>query len=287
MQFELTDRQVEDFDRKGFLVLRNWIPKALVERLCHASDAAINGALEHRDGHGIATMENEGKVFVLRINDLFLDRDPVFLELLGCPPVMSAARSLVGENPVSIYESLLVKNEGDGAEIKWHRDMGFDREDRIFTFGIYLDEAREGQGALRIIPGSQLSSDDACAIEDKWRSGGLEAVEIEMNPGDVLIHDVMAMHASSPFTGRGLRRTLYFEFRSSAHVERNERFTDEWAGMRHELRKIAEERWRRSVASAPDFDPNQWERDEAAFIAQLYAKRAMIEAGHYCFRNNG
>jgi hypothetical protein len=39
-----------------------------------------------------------------------------------------------------------------------------------------------------------------------------------MEPGDVLLHNVMVVHGSPRTVGKGLRRTIYYEFRPAEEI---------------------------------------------------------------------
>ena len=129
--------------------------------------------------------------------------EPASLELLGSPQVLGVAQSLCGPNFVSTYESIVFKFEGDGEKIPWHQDAVDPRNWRIFNFDLYLDESRVGGGALKVILGSQGVAADVCEHRDRhgWEAPG--AVDVEMQLGDVLLHDVMVVHGSECAQGRG------------------------------------------------------------------------------------
>ncbi len=143
---------------------------------------------------------------------------PASLELLGSPAVLGVAESLFGPNFVSTYESMVFKQEGDGEKIAWHQDAVHPREWRIFHYDVYLDASHSGAGALREIPGTQKQPQDICALAEAhgWDPPGV--VEVEMEPGDVLLHDVMVVHGSPPVEGKALRRTMHYEFRAAEQI---------------------------------------------------------------------
>jgi ectoine hydroxylase-related dioxygenase (phytanoyl-CoA dioxygenase family) len=291
MTYTLTPEQLSAFDSDGYLVLRKWIPEDLIDRLRRASRALIEHELQRARTDGVSddvavtTAGHAGGMpFIARANNLFREhRDPVFLELLGSPGVIDLATTLAGEDCVTTYESLLVKTTGDAHAIGWHRDMVHDRRGRICTLGVYLDESRRGAGALRIVPRSQTSTGDLCALEDALSAGAVQAVEIEMEPGDVLVHDVMAVHASAPVAGQGLRRTVYFEVRPRAQAHANPGFEEEWIELRRRLMDLACRRWQHRRADAED-DRDRWSEEEKEVIGRMYAIEARIESGHYCFQ---
>lgn len=290
MAFDLTIDQINSFDNDGYLLLRNWIPDELVLRLQSTTNEIIGLELTRFQKGGmpahVAIVKRDGKTFITRINDLFLDSNPVFFELLGFPGIDDIAGALAGKECISTYESLVIKNKGDDQAIGWHRDMAHNRKGRVFTIGIYLDKSRKGRGALNVIPGSQSSSEELCIIEDDLKLGKLNSIEIEMEPGDVLIHDVMVAHSSQPVTDQDFRRVIYFEFRSIKQARTNQGFSEEWIGLRYQLSKLAQQRWQEIQTGNVDFEQNEYSFEEKELIEKLYSIQAQIEPGHYCFQSH-
>ncbi len=80
---------------------------------------------------------------------------------------------------------------------------------------LHLDESRVGDRALKVILGNQGVAADVCEHRDRhgWEAPG--AVDVEMQPGDVLLHDGMVVYGSERAQGRKLRRTICYEFRAA------------------------------------------------------------------------
>ena len=231
--FHLSQEQVEFFDENGYLVLRQLITGELLERLQAAGDTWIaqGEGLRARERAGdnlspadqdlvrdlVFAKRSAGEVF-FRVNYLHNKQEGASLELLGSPQVLGVAESLCGENFVPAYESMVFKKAGDGEKIPWHQDAVHTRKHRVFNFDLYLDESKAGNGALRIVPKSQKIIQDSCnvAIEHGWDLPGV--IQVELEPGDVLLHDVMVLHGSERTLGKALRRTIYYEFRSAEMI---------------------------------------------------------------------
>ncbi len=88
----------------------------------------------------------------------------------------------------------------------------------IFNVDFYLDVADQSNCVWGMPGSNQWSVADADAeIARRNRDGGFDssgsgAVPIPMQPGDVLLHDITALHGSPSAQSR-LRRVLYYEFR--------------------------------------------------------------------------
>jgi phytanoyl-CoA hydroxylase len=238
----LTDEQVAAFDRDGYLVLKNRIEPGLLSRLQAASERWMaDGAGREDQGPSDWLFANRpsGKV-MWRVDYIHDKGEPASLELLGSPAVLGIAESLAGPDFVPTYESLVVKKAGDGAPVPWHQDAIHARKHRLFNVDVYLDASRAGHGALHVIPGSQKARSDACALAEThgWALPG--AIEVELEPGDVLVHDDMVVHGSPPTAGSdAMRRTIYFEFRAASSILEDGPWTPEWMDARLRLLPLA------------------------------------------------
>jgi ectoine hydroxylase-related dioxygenase (phytanoyl-CoA dioxygenase family) len=280
-QLSLSKEQLQQFDTEGYLLLKNQIPPQLLARLQEVSSQTVTSALNQHNDPGFlqqaAIISNKGRDFVMRVNNLLADTSALYLELLGASCVLDPVSSLI-ETPLPIFESMLIKNAGDDAPVLWHRDMLHERKDRVITFGIYLDASNKQDGALRVIPGSQNSSDHTREFIAKMEKGAVESMEVEVEPGDVIIHDVMIVHSSTPLYKHNRRRTVYFEFRSTVHLQHNPRFSDEWIQIHQRLMDSARKRCLEKELNGTTLP---WSEDEKNLLKELYTLQDRIEPAEY------
>ncbi|MCU0513564.1 MAG: phytanoyl-CoA dioxygenase family protein [Anaerolineae bacterium] len=257
--YHLTQAQIEFFDAHGYLVLRNWIPAPLLHKLQAAGQAWIDMGQHlpdddpNRVDFSFAQREG-GRRVMYRVNYLHNKGQAVSLELLGSPYVLGVAESLCGQNFVPTYESMVFKEEGDGEEIAWHQDAVHPRRYRIFNYDLYLDESRTGAGALRVIPKSQGQAADICRLRDEHGWSPAEYIDVEMNPGDVLLHDVMVVHGSERTLGAALRRTIYYEFRAAEEILADGPWDETWIDKRLRLLPVALRHHQQAFPQAAQFD---------------------------------
>jgi len=262
--YHLTEEQIQFFDEHGYLILRRWITGELLERLQAAGQAWItqgmsddNLALDRSNGiweDYVFAKRPSGRV-MYRVNYLHNKGQSASLELLGCPQVLAVAESLCGPNFVPTYESMVFKQENDGEKIIWHQDAIHPRNHRIFNFDVYLDPSHSGAGALRVIPGTHHQKQDFCNISDTYGWDVPDSIEVEMEPGDVLLHDVMVAHGSPETHGAALRRTLYYEFRAAEEIVLDGPWDRSWIDRRMRLVPVALRRYREAFPHADQF---QW-----------------------------
>ncbi len=235
----LSVAQVRSFDENGYLILRNRIPSDLLARLQTAATTWVAEGREISEDHPSAVdyhyaSRSIGRV-MFRVDYVHNKGQAASLELLGSPAVLGIAESLAGPNFVPTYESLVFKNEGDGAAIEWHQDAVHPRNFRVFNVDVYLDASRIGQGALRVAPGSHRQPVDICELKDTYGWDAPGVVQVEMEPGDVLVHDVMVVHGSEAVTGNQLRRTIYYEFRAAEQIMSEGPWDAAWVDQRLRL----------------------------------------------------
>ncbi len=149
----LSDSQIEEFDRSGFLLFPGLLDEEEA-RVLHASatelckrtgpevvrEKATNGIRLAYGGHALC--------------------DP-FARLSILPRLLNPVRQLLRED-VYIHQSRLNPKEGfSGGAWNWHQDFGtWHREDgmpepRCVMTAIFLDDANAVNGPLLVLPGSQ------------------------------------------------------------------------------------------------------------------------------------
>lgn len=274
----LTDDQLATFDAQGYLVLPGRIPADLIDRLRDAADrwAAVARA-SHGDPDVHFAPRPNGQEVMWRIDYLHGRGDATSLDLLGAPEMLALAERLAGPNFVPTYESLVVKEAGDGAAVPWHQDAVHPRNWRIVNIDVYLDASLPGQGALRVVPGSHRGAVDVCRLRDEhgWNPPG--AVEVAMQPGDVLLHDVMLVHGSPPSAGGPLRRTIYYEFRAAEQIVAEGPWDLPWIERRMRLVPLALAEHR---AARPDDTEFPWHPDPVWRPTDLQERSAELRIVH-------
>jgi hypothetical protein len=266
MPYHLSDEQIRSFDEQGFLILRKRIQGRLLERVQDAAHQWIEEGLRVGDGivradqragdYAFANRPN-GKV-LFRVNYIHAKGQSASLELLGSPQILGIAESLAGPNFAPTYESMVFKMPGDGEAIPWHQDAVFPRSFRAFNTDLYLDASRADAGALRVVPRSHKQVHNVCQIRDQYGWNHPDQIVVEMEPGDLLIHDDMVLHGSPRVEGRDLRRTVYFEFRPVEQVLAEGPFDDDFLNARLRLIPVA---LRAYQTAFPDEAQFRWNAD--------------------------
>jgi Phytanoyl-CoA dioxygenase (PhyH) len=165
------------------------------------------------------SIDASGREVVTRIN--YLGRHSRDLQTLSHDPRLARFARLAGSDlrvcddrldgpMVFVKNSHVVKGNGD---LGWHVDDGIGGHPvmcPLIQAGIQLDRANAENGQLGVLAGSHRYSKHWI----QWgQEGGLPAVFLETEPGDLTLHYGDAMHTTPPPTGANAgRRALYYKF---------------------------------------------------------------------------
>jgi hypothetical protein len=105
-----------------------------------------------------------------------------------------------------------------------------------------------------------------------------------MEPGVVLLHDVMVVHGSPRAVGKSLRRTVYYEFRAAEQILEEGPWDRDWLERRMRLIPLGAREFARSF---PDAEPFNWQPKEEFQTsldedADLKVAHVVHTAGAFC-----
>lgn len=151
--------------------------------------------------------------------------DPRLLDFLLADEVLDVVEPIVGPDILLWSSHFISKDPEVGRATPWHTDADYwrgrlDDDTRIVTVWISLDGSDEGNGCMRVIPGShQTRRDWDSAYQPVDREGNTfgsqivdvdesAAVDFVLAPGEVSLHDARIIHGARPNTS-ARRRTGY------------------------------------------------------------------------------
>ena len=206
----------EQYDRDGFVVLRNYL-----------SDAELNDLHDHAVPLAsaiLAKQDSDGKYRNLLKS---LNRhDDWFDEKLTNGKHLPLMRHLIDDDVFGASAAWFDRPEGEDIGIDPHVDaVGRDKQTSAgATIWFALDAVNVGNGCLHYlrgshrnaypdgiwIPGIETESDDACAVE--------------LEPGDAVIHNALTVHWSGGNrTGLPRRAVSFFYFGARAYASLQQR----------------------------------------------------------------
>jgi phytanoyl-CoA hydroxylase len=214
---------VQAFRRAGVLALRNVIDPGELATVRRAADELIEWAWRTGPHEDVVWTHEPGTPDAVPIRIEYpVDKSAPVRVLAGHPLLLEIAEALVGPNLIPTWDSMVFKTDVWAPRLAWHRDGEMYQSPaavigagRVIDVGIYLDPA-PADNCVWCIPGSNYWSQER-AQETMTRLNAAEwdttgAVPAVMNPGDVLIHNILTLHAAPAVRG-ARRRVIYFEYR--------------------------------------------------------------------------
>ncbi len=233
----ITPAQAAAFKAAGLLIIRKLIRGNELAALQRETLPFVENALALCAGrdetpswdiHQIMAMKHgeTGKLTPFR-QEYVVNRSEACRLLLAHPFILKSVQLLQGSDFTATWDSMVFKSPGHGAIIPWHRDGSPPdfQPTPVFNVDFYLDGS-DLSNCVWGIPGSVNWTPEEAAAECRTRNAvpsGFDAtgaVPIPMAPGDVLLHDVKALHGS-PWAQSVLRRVLYYEFRAADVILKN------------------------------------------------------------------
>ena len=183
------------------------------------------GGSEHNYGRHPAKMYEplppaEAPEYVMQFVNGSLQFSEACLLVYGHPQLLTIAETILGEDFTPFNEGLWIKQPMLGGSVAWHQDgvthwdnPELDENTHGFNFMAqpYGCDAANG---LWVVPGSHRNGkvDIKARVEDAGSDRLPDAVPLICNPGDVVICNRQALHASFANTSPRLRVTLNFGF---------------------------------------------------------------------------
>jgi ectoine hydroxylase-related dioxygenase (phytanoyl-CoA dioxygenase family) len=188
----------------GYVVPQWRLPSARVEALREALDRLI------RDNPGVRP-EKLVSAHIEGMNSEGVRGSRAFLELACDPELVELIADAIGEDIVLWGCQVFCKPGGDGLETPWHQDGHYwpIRPLATCTAWVALDPSTKANGCLRVIPRSHAKREllnhmredrtdlvltqrvDDPAFDER------AAVDIELEPGQLSLHDVYMIHGAN------------------------------------------------------------------------------------------
>ena len=212
----LSDEQVAQFERDGFLVVRGMYSPKEVADISEWTDAVAN--YPEVPGKYMMYFEKsqvDDSRILCRIEN-FVPYHEGFSKLITARRMQQAVSELFGEEAVLFKDKINFKLPG-GDGFKEHQDVqaGWDEFANLhITAMIAIDETNEANGSLEMIAGMHrqgvLGSMWAPLTDEDTKH--VDYVAVHCKPGDAVFFDSYAPHRSQPNRTDKARRVLYITY---------------------------------------------------------------------------
>lgn len=222
--FTVGDRAVADYDRDGFVVLRNVFSAKEIEEIEARLRAFIDEEAVHLTGRDINFVDAEKKV-LNSIHKLHRTPEGWFTRFLESPEMQSIASAFLKEPAKGRAAELFAKPGGHGLPSPIHQDNMYwcVEPANALTMWIALDPAGPFNGGVSYLKGSQacgplshvpsFAPGSSQTLRPDLVPDTLPRETPRLEPGDVLVHHCLTIHWSdanaSPQSRRGV--TLQYQ----------------------------------------------------------------------------
>ena len=209
----LSSQHIRDYRDQGYLISPYRLEPDLLQSLQQALDQLIH------DNPGVRP-EKLVSAHIEGQNDEGVKGSRRFLELAMHPPIVDMVEQLIGPDVVLWGCHVFCKPSVEGFETPWHQDGHYwpIRPLATCTVWVALEPSTRENGCLRVIPGSHrgqvlhphLHEDrNDLTLNQRMADGAFddnEAVDLELQPGQMSMHDVYMIHGAQA-NRSGQRRT--------------------------------------------------------------------------------
>jgi ectoine hydroxylase-related dioxygenase (phytanoyl-CoA dioxygenase family) len=155
-----------------------------------------------------------------------------FLDLALDPQIVELVSGVIGDDIILWGCHVFCKPPGDGYETPWHQDGHYwpIRPLATCTVWVALEASDRGNGCLRVIPGSHrdkklydhLHEDRTdLTLQQRLAPGTFDeatAVDIELQPGEMSLHDVYMIHGARANTSQRRRTGVALRYMPSTSL---------------------------------------------------------------------
>ena len=235
----LTTPEIAHYQSEGWLIPQFCLPEAQTAGMREALDALIaanpgvrpeklvSAHIEGDNGEGV-----RGSAKFLE-----LARDPQIVELVSC---------VIGDDVILWGCHVFCKPAGEGFETPWHQDGHYwpIRPLANCTVWVALEPSTRANGCLRVIPRSQRAQQlyahlhedrDDLTLNQRMAPGSFDeadAVDLELQPGQMSLHDVYMIHGAAANRSRQRRTGVALRYMPASSVfERHLRPADGKTGV--------------------------------------------------------
>jgi ectoine hydroxylase-related dioxygenase (phytanoyl-CoA dioxygenase family) len=197
----LTPQELAHYRERGYVIPNYRLPQPLLERLRVGLESVLAGYTDVAqedlaNPHMIPPVQGPG------VNP--------FMEAARHPQLLDMLEQIVGPDLILWITRILCKPAVKGREVPWHQDGEYWLMRPLATCSawIAIDPVSTANGCMRFIPGSHLRQElyrhhqanrDNLVLnmeldQDQFDEG--DAVNVELEPGQISLHDVRLIHGS-------------------------------------------------------------------------------------------
>lgn len=222
----LTDRQIEDYRRDGYLVIPRLIEGEQLAELRALTDRIVGearGVEANDDLYDLEPSHSPALPRVRRLKPAIFKRYAFFHALVREPKIVAILQQLLGPSVRQYGGKLNMKSASYGSPVEWHQDWAFypHTNDDVLATGIYLDDCDLDNGPLLVLPGTHHGPTWDHHAAGRF-CGAMNPADCDLDfskavpltgpPGSMTIHHARLVHGSALNRSNRQRRLLLHEY---------------------------------------------------------------------------
>lgn len=225
----LTDLEIEKYHQHGYVVPAFRLSQQRTDQLRQALDQVIANNPSKRPEQ-LVSIHTTGKT------SEGVEGDELFFELAKDPAILDMVEQVIGPDIILWGCQAFCKPGKDGMEVPWHQDGHYWPIVPLATCTVWIaiDDSVVENGCLRVIPGSHQNANllphgtedrTDVVLNQKVRDGefdSTQAVDVELQAGQMSLHDVFMIHGSNANRSDRRRAGLAIRYMpGSSHFDRH------------------------------------------------------------------
>jgi ectoine hydroxylase-related dioxygenase (phytanoyl-CoA dioxygenase family) len=213
------------YETDGALILTDVIAPAVVASLKRATERLLARATEP-DLAEYAEFESARPGNLAGLKRIYLPDvlDEEFARFIHHPPLVQLLGELLGPDVEFRSCKLVVKPSGSKATAYWHQDLPYipHSNPELLTVSLHLDDFSDGEGVLRLIPGSHRAG-LVPHREGRWIADRPDWLATQIRApvplGGLVLHHSLTIHSADVNRSPEARVRLNLLFRASHSAE--------------------------------------------------------------------
>ncbi|MEP0366415.1 MAG: phytanoyl-CoA dioxygenase family protein [Cyclobacteriaceae bacterium] len=216
----ISDEQIAQFKKDGFVILRDVISQEMIEKIQDECERFIKEKDAEMDAKGVEVDEinHKGKRYFIAMKN---KSSQPMQELLFGKEMEAITRAILGDDVYLFLEQFVVKAADKGMKFSWHQDSGYVKQDHdpYLSCWMPLDDVTEENGTVYLLPYSEAGTDKVIehVLEEGTNDrvgyhGDNPGVAAVCKKGDIALFSSTCFHRSGSNNTNKSRRVLLMQY---------------------------------------------------------------------------